>query len=59
MSEELRERMTAIGYCLGPLMAMLSDAETHALPGKTLDGLLLARRRLAAIQAWLAEQSAK
>ena len=59
MTPELRRQLDAIRHCLGPLVSMLADAETHATPGPTLDGLLKARARLTAIQGWLQIQGEK
>jgi len=59
MSDELKRRVNGIACCLEPLLMMMAAAETHALPGPTLDGLLRARLRLTQIQGWLSIQGEK
>lgn len=51
------ERLRAIAYALGFVAEMLADAETHELPGSTLDGLTRARARVTAMRGWLEIQS--
>ena len=53
MSPELRVRLMALAVSLELQMALLADAESHAL-GAEAEGLLRARWRLTQIQGWIA-----
>lgn len=52
----MSERMLAIAYAIDPLLLMLADAESHALPGATKEGLLRARLVLTKIRSWSASK---
>ncbi len=56
MTPELHRRILTVGHAIDLLLQLAADAETHALPGKTKDGLVKIRYRMTQIQAWLATQ---
>lgn len=56
MSPELHRRLLTLGHAIDPLLQLAVDAESHALPGVTKEGLLKLRFRLTQMQSWLAAQ---
>lgn len=59
MTPELHRRLLTLGHAIDPLLQLASDAESHAMPGATKDGLLKARYKLTQIQSWLAAQASQ